>query len=219
MVIDYKFNEDKLFEEIVNYIDATYSQHYSFNKFQATEFIIDSGYGRGFTVGNILKYAQRLGKKGGPETERKDLMKIIHYAILALYVHDVERKDVSDAVDAANADVEAELNRRNLLAELERNGGNAIPYSSEEEKKALRFSSSTSLSSSIITPDEEYFMENNQYGGGGAAGGSANTLVDMNKSRYNLPDTTKLEYSYRPDPTTASGYSGSWVKSETAKGN
>ncbi len=181
MVIDYKFNEDKLFEEIVNYIDATYSQHYSFNKFQATEFIIDSGYGRGFTVGNILKYAQRLGKKGGPETERKDLMKIIHYAILAMYVLDVERNILSDAVDVANADVEAEIDRRELLAELAERG-DAIPYSPSV--------------SSEISSDEEFFMRNNQYG----LSGTANTLVDMNKSRYNLPDTAKVEYSYRPAP-------------------
>ena len=40
-MIDYRYNEDKLLEEIKQYIDSTYGQHYSQNKFQATEFIID----------------------------------------------------------------------------------------------------------------------------------------------------------------------------------
>ena len=41
------------------------------NNFQATEFIIDGGHGEGFCIGNILKYAQRYGKKDG--YNRKDL--------------------------------------------------------------------------------------------------------------------------------------------------
>ena len=33
--IDYKYNEGNLLDEIQSYIDATYNQHYSRNKFQA----------------------------------------------------------------------------------------------------------------------------------------------------------------------------------------
>jgi hypothetical protein len=86
-MIDYRYNEDKLIEEIKRYIDATYGQHYSQNKFQATEFIIDGGHGEGFCIGNILKYAQRYGKKDGKN--RKDLLKVLHYAIIMLHVHDL----------------------------------------------------------------------------------------------------------------------------------
>ena len=46
------------------YVDSTYDEHYSQNKYQATEFIIDAGHGEGFCLGNILKYTQRYGKKG-----------------------------------------------------------------------------------------------------------------------------------------------------------
>jgi len=95
MSIDYKYEEDILLEEITNYIANTYGEHYSQNQYQATEFIIDGGHGIGFTVGNILKYAQRYGHKGNPEDWRKDLMKVIHYAIIALYVHDKEHKFAS----------------------------------------------------------------------------------------------------------------------------
>jgi hypothetical protein len=35
-----------------------------------------------------MKYAQRYSHKGTPEDWRKDLMKVIHYAIIALHVHD-----------------------------------------------------------------------------------------------------------------------------------
>ena len=88
--IEYKYNEGKLLKEITDYINNTYDEHYSQNKYQATEFIIDGGHGVGFTVGNILKYAQRYGHKGTPTDWRKDLMKVIHYAIMALHVHDSE---------------------------------------------------------------------------------------------------------------------------------
>jgi hypothetical protein len=89
-MIDYKFNEDELIKELQEYIDKTYSGHYSKNKFQSTEFIIDCGYGMGFTVGNVIKYAQRVGKKGTPEDWRKDILKILHYGIIMLYTHDME---------------------------------------------------------------------------------------------------------------------------------
>ncbi|NDB27931.1 DUF3310 domain-containing protein [archaeon] len=89
-MIDYKFNEDVLLEEIRQYIDLTYDQHYSSSKLQSTEVIIDNGHGAGFCLGNVVKYSQRYGKKGETEKDfRKDLLKIIHYGILALYNHDL----------------------------------------------------------------------------------------------------------------------------------
>jgi hypothetical protein len=87
MKIDYKYDEDKNIKQIMEYIDATYSQHYS-GKYQATDMIIDAGHGTGFCIGNIMKYAKRYGKKDG--YNRKDLMKIIHYAMIQLYVHELE---------------------------------------------------------------------------------------------------------------------------------
>ena len=87
---DYKFNEGELIAEFKQYIDSTYGQHYAKDKFQATEFIIDGGHGTGFCIGNVLKYAQRYGKKGSHADARKDLMKVLHYALIQLYVHDNE---------------------------------------------------------------------------------------------------------------------------------
>ena len=88
--IEYKYDENQYVAELREYIDETYGLHYSRDKFQATEFIIDGGHGTGFCIGNVLKYAQRYGKTGTREDARKDLMKVLHYAILQLYVHDKE---------------------------------------------------------------------------------------------------------------------------------
>ena len=89
--IAYKFNENELIHELKEYIDSTYSAHYSRNKFQSTEFIIDCGHGQGFALGNVLKYVQRYGKKDG--YNRADLMKVLHYALIALYNHDHEESN------------------------------------------------------------------------------------------------------------------------------
>ena len=89
--INYKFNEAALTKELLDYINNTYDGHYSKNKFQSTEFIIDCGHGMGFAIGNVLKYAQRYGKKEG--ANRKDLLKILHYATIALHIHDLNEEN------------------------------------------------------------------------------------------------------------------------------
>ena len=82
-MIDYKFSEGEILEDIKEYIDKTYTSHYANGvKKQATEIIIDQGHGTGFCMGNILKYAQRYGKKEG--RNKNDLLKVIHYAIKQL---------------------------------------------------------------------------------------------------------------------------------------
>ena len=65
--INYKYSEDKIMDQLKEYIDGTYNAHYSHNKFQATEFIMDSGHGEGFCIGNILKYSQRYGNHDNTE--------------------------------------------------------------------------------------------------------------------------------------------------------
>ena len=82
----FTFNEPELLDEIRDYIVKTYTQHYAQGKYQASDTIIDAGYGEGFIMGNILKYWKRYGKKEGHN--RNDLLKIIHYAIMMLSLHD-----------------------------------------------------------------------------------------------------------------------------------
>jgi hypothetical protein len=123
MTIKYKYNEGDLLRQITDYVNSTYDEHYSQNKFQATEFIIDGGHGEGFTIGNIMKYAQRYGHKGTPKDWRKDLMKVIHYAIIAMYVHD---KEYTEAVDD-----EEDLYRLNTVTFSESELGGTITLNTE----------------------------------------------------------------------------------------
>ena len=85
-----KFNEDKVLVWVENYIRATYDAHYSKNKIQTTEFVFDADHDEGFCIGNIIKYAQRYGKKDG--YNEKDLLKIVHYAIILLGKEHYDKK-------------------------------------------------------------------------------------------------------------------------------
>lgn len=82
--IPYKYDEPALIKEISDYIDLTYQGHYvGEDNVQSLDLILATGHATGFNVGNILKYGSRYGKKDG--YNRKDLLKVIHYAIFELY--------------------------------------------------------------------------------------------------------------------------------------
>jgi hypothetical protein len=86
---DYKFNEGALIAELQTYIDSTYGAHYGQGGLQSSEVIVDRGHGMGFFLGNVDKYVARYGKKGDcPADFRKDLAKVLHYGLLAMYEHD-----------------------------------------------------------------------------------------------------------------------------------
>jgi hypothetical protein len=91
----YKFNEDLIQTRLKNYIDSTYDQHYAQAKTQTTEIVFENGHGEGFCIGNIIKYAQRFGKKDGKN--EKDLYKVLHYTIILLgAMHEEELKELND---------------------------------------------------------------------------------------------------------------------------
>ena len=85
-----RFKEDKVLNWVQNYIRSTYDAHYGKNKIQTTEFVFDAEHGEGFCIGNIIKYAQRYGKKDG--YNEKDLLKIVHYAIILLGSNHYDKK-------------------------------------------------------------------------------------------------------------------------------
>jgi hypothetical protein len=86
-MIKYKNNEKALLTEIQSYVDKTYEGHYSGKGgVQANDLIESTGLSMGFYLGNIFKYGARYGKKKG--ANRADLIKIIHYGLLALNEHD-----------------------------------------------------------------------------------------------------------------------------------
>ena len=85
MASNKKFNETNALKRVQEYINSTYDKHYAQGSIQATEFINSIGHGEGFCLGNIIKYAQRFGKKGTTVAKKeKDLFKIIHYAVILL---------------------------------------------------------------------------------------------------------------------------------------
>ena len=90
-MMTYKFDEDGALDELRDYIDTTYVGHYATDKYQATDIIIDSGFGEGFCMGNIIKYCKRYGRKNGKN--RDDIMKILHYGIIMLHVQEQENDD------------------------------------------------------------------------------------------------------------------------------
>ena len=82
-----KFRESEYHKEIQDYVASTYEEHYAQGKVQSFELIATKAEkADGFTTGSIMKYAARYGDKEG--YNRKDLLKIIHYAMLQLWVHD-----------------------------------------------------------------------------------------------------------------------------------
>ena len=83
----YKYSEDKILKELQDYISGTYNQHYSAgdDKIQTLDLIEACGDGESFCRSNILKYASRYDKKG---TARRDIMKILHYAVLLMHFND-----------------------------------------------------------------------------------------------------------------------------------
>ena len=83
----YKYSEDEILKELQEYITGTYNQHYSAgdDKIQTLDLIEACGDGESFCRSNILKYASRYDKKG---TARRDIMKILHYAVLLMHFND-----------------------------------------------------------------------------------------------------------------------------------
>ncbi|QJT70139.1 hypothetical protein SynMITS9220M01_126 [Synechococcus phage SynMITS9220M01] len=87
----YKYSEDAILKELNDYIAGTYNQHYSAgdDKIQTLDLIEACGDGEAFCRSNILKYASRYDKKG---TARRDIMKILHYAVLLMHFNDKNAK-------------------------------------------------------------------------------------------------------------------------------
>ena len=87
----FKYSEAEILKELGNYISDTYNAHYSSGneKIQTLDLIDACGDAEAFCRSNILKYASRYDKKG---TARRDIIKIMHYAVLLLHFSDQSNK-------------------------------------------------------------------------------------------------------------------------------
>jgi len=83
-----KYREDEILNEVKEYIEGTYSQHYSTTKdgFQVQDMLRQIGIDKDFCQANAIKYLCRYGKKDGKN--RKDLLKAIHYVVLLMSSED-----------------------------------------------------------------------------------------------------------------------------------
>ena len=84
----YKYHEEEILKDIEEYVSGTYQGHYTgnsheFRKVQTIDLMASKDLAASFCQANILKYGSRYGNKDG--NNKKDLMKVIHYAMLLLH--------------------------------------------------------------------------------------------------------------------------------------
>ena len=84
----YKYHEEEILKDIEEYVSLTYSGHYTgskheFRKVQTIDLMAARDIASQFCQANILKYGSRYGSKDG--RNKKDLLKVIHYAMLLLH--------------------------------------------------------------------------------------------------------------------------------------
>ena len=83
-----KYHEDQILEDIKDYVSSTYNGHYTgtkheYRNVQTLDLMASRDLASTFCQANILKYGSRYGSKDG--RNKKDLMKVIHYAMLLLH--------------------------------------------------------------------------------------------------------------------------------------
>ena len=84
----YKYHEAEIIQEIEDYVSSTYNGHYTgtkheFRNVQTIDLMASRDLASDFCQSNILKYGSRYGSKEGKN--KKDLLKVIHYAMLLLH--------------------------------------------------------------------------------------------------------------------------------------
>ena len=84
----YKYHEEEILKDIEEYVSSTYQGHYTgksheYRNVQTIDLMASKELAAAFCQANILKYGSRYGNKDGKN--KKDLMKVIHYAMLLLH--------------------------------------------------------------------------------------------------------------------------------------
>ena len=84
----FKYHEKEILKDIEEYVSRTYQGHYTgksheYRNVQTLDLMAAKEVASGFCQANILKYGSRYGNKDGKN--QKDLMKVIHYAMLLLH--------------------------------------------------------------------------------------------------------------------------------------
>jgi len=83
-----KYHEKEILKDVEEYVSGTYNGHYTgtkheFRNVQTLDLMASRDLASDFCQANILKYGSRYGSKDG--RNKKDLLKVIHYAMLLLH--------------------------------------------------------------------------------------------------------------------------------------
>ena len=83
-----KYHEKEILKDIEEYVSGTYNGHYTgtkheYRNVQTIDLMASRDLASSFCQSNILKYGSRYGSKDG--RNKKDLLKVIHYAMLLLH--------------------------------------------------------------------------------------------------------------------------------------
>lgn len=83
MTVKYKYAENKILADVKKYIDKTYGEHYGQDEITCFDAWLAMGPNVDTSIKTAIKYLWRYGKKDGKN--KKDLLKAIHYVVLAMY--------------------------------------------------------------------------------------------------------------------------------------
>jgi len=83
-----KYHENEILKDVEEYVSRTYNGHYTgtkheYRNVQTIDLMASRDLASHFCQANILKYGSRYGSKDG--RNKKDLLKVIHYAMLLLH--------------------------------------------------------------------------------------------------------------------------------------
>ena len=83
-----KYHEKEILKDVEDYVSGTYNGHYTgtkheYRNVQTIDLMASRDLASDFCQANILKYGSRYGSKDGKN--KKDLLKVIHYAMLLLH--------------------------------------------------------------------------------------------------------------------------------------
>ena len=83
-----KYHEEEILKDVEEYVSRTYNGHYTgtkheYRNVQTIDLMASRDLASDFCQANILKYGSRYGSKDG--RNKKDLLKVIHYAMLLLH--------------------------------------------------------------------------------------------------------------------------------------
>ena len=86
----YKYEEATILDEMRQYVDNTYGEHYKKEKLECLDAWIARGTAASTCLDTAEKYIWRYGSKDGKK--KKDLMKAMHYIMMTLYIDHYKTK-------------------------------------------------------------------------------------------------------------------------------